>query len=107
MLGNISENYRHLSLSHPVFLTDTASILQVSSPGEAESSSLEVSVGEHVGEAEVVVIFLCNVLRLIIHNIYSKIIHLKKFPRTFPLHNFPGIGSSDLLVLLVNEPLFF
>ena len=43
-----------------MFLADTASILQVSSPGEAESSSLEVSVGEHVGEAEVVVIFLCK-----------------------------------------------
>ena len=53
-----TENY--LSLTHPVFLTDTASILQVSSPGEAEGSSLEVSVGEHVGETEVVVIFLCK-----------------------------------------------
>ena len=69
MLGNISENYRHLSLSHPVFLTDTASILQVSSPGQAEGSSLEVSVGEHVGETEVVVIFLWIVLLLSIHNI--------------------------------------
>ena len=54
-----------------MFLTDTASILQVSSPGEAESSSLEVSVGEHVGETEVVIILLCTVYLLIIHNINS------------------------------------
>ena len=54
-----------------MLLTDTASILQVSSPGESECSSLEVSVGEHVGEAEVVVVFLCKVLLLIILNIYS------------------------------------
>ena len=58
-----------------MFLTDTASILQISRPGQAEGSSLEVSVGEHVGETEVVVVLLCTVTvyLLIINNIYSKL----------------------------------
>ena len=68
------ENY--LSLSHPVFLTDTASILQVSGPGQAKGSSLEVSVGEHVGETEVVVVFLCTVFT----SYYSQYLRLNYSP---------------------------
>ena len=92
--------------AYPVLLADSAGVLEVASPGEAEGAALEVSVGEHVGETEVVVIFLWIVIILSIHNIYSKIIHLKKFPGTFRLRNFLGTGNLDLLMLHASEPLF-
>ena len=46
--------------AYPVLLADSARVLEVASPGEAEGTALEVSVGEHVGQAERVVVLLCN-----------------------------------------------
>ena len=46
--------------AYPVLLADSAGVLEVASPGETEGAALEVSVGEHVGQAERVVVFLCN-----------------------------------------------
>ena len=45
-------------LTHPVALADTAGVLEVARPGEAERAAVKVAVGEHVGEAEGVVVFL-------------------------------------------------
>ena len=43
-----------------MLLTNPASILEVPGPGQAEGPALEVSVGEHVGQAELIVVLLCN-----------------------------------------------
>ena len=51
--------------TYPVPLADPAGVLEVSSPGEAEGAAVKVPVGEHVGQAEGVVILLCK--REIIH----------------------------------------
>ena len=48
------------SFTHPILLTHTASVLEVPSPGQSQGPSLEVSVGEHVGQAELVIVLLCN-----------------------------------------------
>ena len=47
-----------LNNSYPVSLADSAGVLEVSRPGQAEGASLEITVGEHVGQAERVVILL-------------------------------------------------
>ena len=47
--------------AYPVLLADSAGVLEVASPGEAEGAALEVSVGEHVGEAEMVIVLLCSI----------------------------------------------
>ena len=44
--------------AYPVLLADSARVLEVASPGEAEGTALEVSVGEHVGQAELVIVLL-------------------------------------------------
>ena len=46
--------------AYPVLLADSAGVLEVASPGETEGAAFEVSVGEHVGQAERVVVLLCN-----------------------------------------------
>lgn len=49
---------RRRAVFYPVFLADPAGVLQVPGPGQAQGAHLEVAVGEHVGEAEGVVVFL-------------------------------------------------
>ena len=44
--------------THPVALADSAGVLEVAGPREAERAAVKVAVGEHVGEAEGVVVFL-------------------------------------------------
>ncbi len=44
--------------AHPVLLADSAGVLEVPGPGEAEGAALKVPVGEHVGQAEGVVVLL-------------------------------------------------
>ena len=47
-----------MKLAHPVPLADSSGVLEVPGPGEAEGAALEVAVGEHVGQAERVVVLL-------------------------------------------------
>ena len=51
-------DYKALSPTHPILLADAARVLEVPSPGQAQGASLEVSVGEHVGQAELVIVLL-------------------------------------------------
>ena len=44
--------------AHPVLLADSTGVLEVPGPGEAEGAALKVPVGEHVGQAEGVVVLL-------------------------------------------------
>ena len=49
--------------SHPVFFADPACVLKVPGPGESQGPSVEVSVGEHVSEAEGVEVLLRKQLK--------------------------------------------
>ena len=49
-----------------MLLTDTTGILEVTSPGQAQRAALKVSIGEHVGQAEMVVVFLCKIHYMLI-----------------------------------------
>ena len=60
ILGLVHHNSHPRYSAYPVLLADSARVLEVASPGEAEGAALEVSVGEHVGQAERVVVLLCN-----------------------------------------------
>ena len=60
ILGLVHPNSHTRYSAYPVLLADSARVLEVASPGEAEGTALEVSVGEHVGQAERVVVLLCN-----------------------------------------------
>ena len=44
--------------TYPVFLADSAGLVEVAGPGQAQGAALEVSVGKHVRQAERVVILL-------------------------------------------------
>ena len=44
--------------THPIALAHAAGVLEVAGPREAERAAVKVAVGEHVGEAEGVVVFL-------------------------------------------------
>ena len=46
---------------YPVLLTHSTSILEVSCPGQAQGAALEISIGEHVGKTEMVIVLLCNI----------------------------------------------
>lgn len=48
--------------TYPVLLANTASVFQVSRPRQSQSALLKIAVREHVGQAERVVVFLCNKL---------------------------------------------
>ena len=48
------------SIAYPVLFTDSAGILQIARPGQAQRSAFKVTIREHVGQAERVVIFLCQ-----------------------------------------------
>ena len=45
-------------LIYPILLADPSGILEVPRPGEAEGAPLEVPVGEHVRQAEGVIVLL-------------------------------------------------
>ena len=51
-------DYKALSPTHPILLADAARVFEVPSPGQAQGAALEVSVGEHVGQAELVIVLL-------------------------------------------------
>jgi hypothetical protein len=48
------------SIAYPVLFTDAAGILQIACPGQPQGSAFKVTIREHVGQAERVVIFLCQ-----------------------------------------------
>ena len=49
ILGLVHHNSHPRYSAYPVLLADSARVLEVASPGKAEGTALEVSVGEHVG----------------------------------------------------------
>lgn len=46
--------------TYPVLLADAARVLQVASPRQSQCAHLEVAVGEHVRQAECVVVLFCE-----------------------------------------------
>ena len=51
----------YIIITHPVLLADSAGVLEVPCPCEAERAALEVAVREHVGQAEGVVVLLWKI----------------------------------------------
>lgn len=47
-------------ITYPIFLANTAGVLQVARPRQSQGAHLEISVSEHVGQAELVVVLLCE-----------------------------------------------
>ena len=47
--------------TYPIFLAHSTSIFQVTRPRQSQGSHFEISVSEHVGQAELVVVFLCKI----------------------------------------------
>lgn len=56
----------------PILLTYAPCILEVSSPCQTQRPALKVSVGEHVGEAEGVVVLLREELQELLHPIVTR-----------------------------------
>lgn len=54
-------------VAHPVLFADPSRVLEVSRPGQSQRAPFEVPVGEHVGQAEGVVVVLGEQLQELLH----------------------------------------
>lgn len=46
--------------TYPIFFTNSTGIFQITRPRQSQGAHFKISVGEHVSQAELVVIFFCN-----------------------------------------------